>query len=996
MSRRWPVTASVVGVVLCAAAVVSYWPPAPETLLAEAQTALLQGDFDRAEQLALQVKSGQNLFASSRFIAGEAATKARHYERAIHSYATIPRDDSETAVRAAVFQGEVLRETGQLSAAEHEFHYVLQRDPGRLTVQERIAFLMCFTGRRWEALPHLRRLLDAGRASVDTLIMLGDYERPIADPDYLKRCRQNAGDDVLVQLAVVSEQLSHGKKLGAVPTLKAILQQRPGLISTQALLGELLVEKSAEFSRWHARLPDEASQHPDIWLARGLFARHQGNLPVATRCFWETVRRAPSHRRGNYQLGQVLKITQTTGADEFIQRASQLARLTQQFNTLLTSRGQDMETLRAIVTILKKTGRIVEARAWLHFATSRVKSAWPLELLESLPDVSVNSPFVLESANLTRTFDFSDLPDHQQALADISVQSVDSPGTTSTTSIRFQAETDCGIDFVYNNGQDPSTKGGRMFEQAGGGASVLDFDGDNRPDLYLTQGGLWKTGETSATPHKKFFDRIFRNCDGRRFIDVTQETGIHCLGFGQGSTAGDFNEDGFPDIYVSNVGANQLLMNNGDGTFSDVTQLSGLKSRVWTSSCTIVDLNADGLSDLFDVNYLTDNDVFTRICDGLGCSPKHFRGEPDMVHINQGDGSFTSISVIEMRAGVTDGLPRDSGLGVIAADIHQRGRPSLFITNDGVPNLFLKNTPSENSRNIRLEDSGFLSGLAFNEDGLAMACMGIAAGDVNGDQRLDFFVTNFRDEPNTLYIQDANGLFSDATSQYGLEFPSMSNIGWGTQFLDADLDGDPDLVLVNSDVDDLRDEGGGFGMLPQLFQNTGGYFDELRAEDAGPFFGTNLAGRGLATLDWNADGRMDFAVSVILDPAVIVTNTTTGGHFLNLEVRATRTARDAIGTTIEVTAGPKTWTRTLVAGDGYMACNQRLLQFGLGASTTVDHVRVTWPSGTVTTIDHLPADSTLRLVESYPTGTLRNGQELRSLTVNSRSGREVQASLPNR
>ncbi|MFP6764278.1 MAG: CRTAC1 family protein, partial [Planctomycetaceae bacterium] len=778
------------------------------------------------------------------------------------------------------------------------------------------------------------------------------------------------------------------------PALKAVIQQRPDLVSAQALLGELLVEEATEFLQWHVLLPDDADRHPDIWLARGLFARHQNDMPVAARCFWETIRLAPSHRRGNYQLGQVLQILKADGAENFISRASQLALLTQRLNTVLISRGQDLECLKSIVTILEGTGRMIEARAWAEFSTSRVTSDWPLEALERTSDLPMTGPLVLESANLSRQYNYSGLPDHRQLIS--SMHTVQDKGFTASpkVQIQFAAEADCGLDFIYNNGHDPSTRGGRMFEQAGGGTAVLDYDGDGWPDLFLPQGGVWKSGEQAATPLPEFFDRLFHNHNGRQLIDVTREAGIHCLGFGQGSSVGDFNNDGFPDLYIANVGANQLLINNGDGTFSDVTHRSGLQHRVWTSSCMIVDLNADGLADLFDVNYLTDNDVFTRICDGLGCSPKHFQGQPDMVHINQGDGSFTSLSVLEMRTGVTDGLPRDSGLGVIAADIHQRGRPSLFITNDGVPNLFLKNTPSENSHNIQLEDSGFLSGLAFNEDGLAMACMGIAAGDVNGDQRLDFFVTNFRDEPNTLYIQDANGLFSDATSQYGLEFPSMKNIGWGTQFLDADLDGDPDLVLVNSDVDDLREEGGGFGMRPQLFQNTGRQFDELTGAAAGPFFSTDLAGRGLAKLDWNRDGRMDFAVSVILDPAVIVTNRTTGGHFLNVEVRATRTARDAIGTTVEVTAGQNTWSRTLITGDGYMASNQRVLQFGLGNAGAVDHVQVTWPSGAVTTVEHLASDTTIRLVESYATGTLRDQQGLRSLPVNTQPVLEVQALLP--
>lgn len=268
--------------------------------------------------------------------------------------------------------------------------------------------------------------------------------------------------------------------------------------------------------------------------------------------------------------------------------------------------------------------------------------------------------------------------------------------------------------------------------------------------------------------------------------------------------------------------------------------------------------------------------------------------------------------------------------------------------------------------------------------------MGIAADDIDGNGTTDLFVTNFRDESNTLYLQDPPGLFLDATTATGLHSASVPYVGWGTQFLDADLDGDSDAVLVNGHVDDYRNEGGEYHMRPQFFRNRGnGRFEELPADEVGDWFARRFLGRGLARLDWNRDGRMDFAVSNIGDRASLLTNASESvGHFVNVRLHATRTARDAIGTRVTVTANERSWTRTLLAGDGYMASNERVLQFGVG-STKAANVRVEWPSGTVTQLNDLPVDVLIELVEGADVGTLWRGTQPASLPI----GREA-ASQP--
>ncbi len=517
-----------------------------------------------------------------------------------------------------------------------------------------------------------------------------------------------------------------------------------------------------------------------------------------------------------------------------------------------------------------------------------------------------------------------------------------------------------------------------MFEQTGGGVGVIDFDLDGWPDLYFTQGGNWPTGQAKPTSDPNVHDHLYRNLGGEQFRQVAAQAGVLNLGFGQGLTVGDFDSDGFPDLFVANIGANQLLRNNGDGTFSDVSQLLGSLPDQWTTSCVMVDLNGDGLLDIYAVNYLTGDNVFELICGGKACSPKVFPGAPDEVYLNQGDGSFLQLA---------NATPQQEakGLGVLAARFGDDPLPGLFIANDQVPNFFLQVTPDPaDSSAIQLTDRALLRGLAYNVDGLAMACMGIAADDLTGNGLLDFLVTNFMDEPNSLYLQDAPGLFIDATRAAGLQQPSFPYVGWGTQFFDADLDGQSDLVVTNGHVDDYRSEGKLYQMPPQFFINRGrARFEQLTADTLGDYFSDNYLGRGLAKLDWNRDGLVDFAVSNINQQATLVSNQTSGaGGYLNVELVGTTSARDCIGAGVAVTSDKGNWKRQLVAGDGYQASNQRLLQFGLGDATEVQTVTVNWPSGSRTIIENLPVNSAVSIVEGATRGFTRDGKPWTAVVAN--------------
>lgn len=538
------------------------------------------------------------------------------------------------------------------------------------------------------------------------------------------------------------------------------------------------------------------------------------------------------------------------------------------------------------------------------------------------------------------------------------------PRPAASSIIRFDVAA-AEIDFRYFNSAVPATPGARMFEFTGGGVGAADFDLDGRPDLYFTQGCRWPPDPTQ----REFLDRLYRNL-GDRYIDVTDAAAIVEPGFSQGIACGDYNEDGFPDVYVGNIGGNRLFRNNGDGTFGSAlpdtrtpTAPEEPQQLVWTTSVAIADVNGDSLPDLFDANYVTGSDVYERICDHDGtpgvCSPTVFDAERDRFWLNRGDGTFSEVGQL---VGLV--ASAGTGLGILAADFDESGRLSLFVANDARPNHFFQNMTETAGALPHFEENAAAFGLATDAAGSSQACMGIAAGDANGDGRLDLFVTNYVDESNTLYEQQADGTFADASRRAGLADPSRHLLGFGTQFLDANNDGWEDLVVANGHVDDFRFKGYAFDMPAEFFRNAAGVFHEEPPESLGFYFQNKHFGRGLARLDWNGDGRNEFAVSHLGEPAVLLTNASpTAGRSISLRFRATKSARDAIGTVVTIKTNRRRLVRQMTAGDGYQASNERKLVIGIGPADQVDSVSVRWASGHFDRFEALASGRTWLMIE---------------------------------
>ncbi len=858
---------------------------------------------------------------------------------------------------------------GRLSAAEADLRQLLQMQPDQPAVMHQLARLLRLQGRRWESIPLFLQLMRLDVCDVHELVLLGGIELSVDIPPEFLVAGSAAAADPLVWLWQAHQGDLATTAGTGTELLRRVVAAHPDLIEAQARLGQslLTVPDSEKWWQWHRQLPSAADYHPEIWFVRGSWYDSHDRPREAVRCYWETVRRDPDHRAANYRLSQILtSMDQLSSAEPFGERA----RLLQSLESLyiaLDSSPDDLNRMQKSADLTEALGRIPESAAWCRAALRRdPRLTWAEARLARLqPQLRADAAEtrVLAAANPALRVDLSSypLPEGEDPVG--SLQSAQTHDDAPPTFSFEDAALATGLAFQYVNGGNPAEGTLKMYEMSGGGVAVLDCDEDCWPDVWLTQGGSWppQPGQPDA------LDQLFRNSGQGGFRDVSDAAGLNEDGFSQGATAGDFDGDGFSDILVANIGQNRLCRNQGDGTFADVTQSSGINSREWTTSCLLADLNGDSWPDIYEVNYLTGDDVFTRVCrietkrGSVGiCTPGEFPAAQDRLWLSLGDGRFSDVTE---TSGIA--IPDGKGLGIVAADFDGSGRLSLFVANDAVPNFFFANETPSRGGPVRFRETALSRGLAVDRDGAPQACMGVAAGDADNDGLLDLFVTTFHDESNTLYRQQAGQYFTDDTRRFGLREPSLKMLGFGTQFLDADGDGRQDLVLTNGHIDDYRVSGQRFRMPPQCFRNLGdGRFLEESAASLGTWFQGEYLGRSLARLDWNRDGRDDFLVSHLDAPAALLTNQTQGGpHFLAIRLRGSVSDRDAIGATVRLTAAGKVFTRQLTAGDGYQASNQRQLIFGLADVDHVDQLLVRWPAGSQQEFAGITADREILLIE---------------------------------
>jgi hypothetical protein len=520
-----------------------------------------------------------------------------------------------------------------------------------------------------------------------------------------------------------------------------------------------------------------------------------------------------------------------------------------------------------------------------------------------------------------------------------------------------------GLDKFRHRSGTPEKKS--IIETPGSGVALLDYDYDGWLDIYLLNGSTIPALKGKEPPPQAM---LFHNNHDGTFTDVTAKAGVANERWGFGVAVGDYDNDGWSDIYIANYGKNRLYHNNHDGTFTDVAEKAGVALGDWSAGPTWGDYDRDGLLDLFVPGYVKfdpdhppiagQGNIPPGFCKFRGidvmCGPRGLLGEPDHLFHNNGDGTFTDVS---MKAKVSD-QNGYYGFAAVFVDVDDDGWVDLAVANDSVPNYLY-----HNRHDGTFDDVSYLSGFAFTEDGREQASMGIAVGDYNRDGKVDFYVTAFSDDYNALYRNDGDGNFSDVTYQAGLADPTIPFLAWGDGFLDFDNDGLLDIFVANGHVYpgvDQQDWGTTWAQRPQVFRN----IDGNKFREVPPATGSGLAdvitARGAAFGDLFNDGHIDVVINnVDSTPALLRNVVKNDNHWITLRlIGGPKSPRDAVGSKVFVTTGTVRQRADVFSGGSYGSSSDQREHFGLASATKIDKLEIQWPSGvkqevTVPSVDRI-------------------------------------------
>ncbi len=511
-----------------------------------------------------------------------------------------------------------------------------------------------------------------------------------------------------------------------------------------------------------------------------------------------------------------------------------------------------------------------------------------------------------------------------------------------------------GIDFLHVSGM---TEERYAPTANGSGVAIFDYDNDGKLDLYFATGTLLPLGTARTGPN-----RLYKNLADNRFRDMTEASGLGFAGYCQGIVIGDIDNDGDPDVFLCNYGGNVLFLNNGDGSFQDISKDAGIGGFHWSTGGAFLDYDNDGDLDLYVTNYgqwKIPGDV--QVCGSRNvrtyCIPTSIKPARHILYRNNGNLTFTEVTE---AAGVARSDGR--GFGVVAADLNGDNRIDLYVANDMCPNfVFL------NRGNGTFEDVSESSGAGYDAHGKTHAGMGVDAEDINGDGRPDLFVTNYWNEPNSLYMNLGDGMFEDRTPGSGMATDSTPWVGWGCTLSDFDNDGWPDCFVTNGHVDnnlELLGYNSPYAHPPLLHRNLEGHGFRLATRDAGTYFDEAHVGRGVAIGDLDNDGDIDIVVNHKDGvPALLRNDTKTSHHWVRLHLIGTIGNRDAIGARVEVELAGRTIARQRKGGSSLESAHDPRLLIGIGIESQAQKVSVHWPSGHVSVAEQLAADKSYRVVE---------------------------------
>ena len=501
-----------------------------------------------------------------------------------------------------------------------------------------------------------------------------------------------------------------------------------------------------------------------------------------------------------------------------------------------------------------------------------------------------------------------------------------------------------------------------LIETMSGGVAFLDFDRDGFQDLFFVNGGETPRGK-SKVPVR---NALYRNLGNGKFEDVSARAGVDHLDFyGMGVAVGDFDNDGFADLYVTGYPSSALFHNNGDGTFTNITDRAGVKNRdKWAASAAWFDYDRDGFLDLVVTNYARFSFGEPRSCELNGrrtyCEQKAYAGMPLTLYHNNGDGTFSDVSE---KSGVAKLIGR--ALGVVSIDVNNDGWPDLFVARDASPNLLLINKADGTFEDVAVD-----ADVAYDSHGLAKAGMGVDSADLNGDGKPDFVVTNFNDEYHSLYLSTSSSSYSDHTVVSRLAALTKPFVGWGAHFTDFDNDGNLDLLIVNGHINQVIETTRvdvKYEEPPLLLRNEGaGNFHDMR-EQAGSVFRSAYRGRGLAIGDFDNDGGVDAVFTRLDDKPVLLRNNWGGSNcWIGFDLQGRKSNRDAIGARVSVEVGKRKLVRWITGGASYLSSHDKRVVVGIpgNCTPTTLEAEIQWPSGTTQHVSKLQPKKYHHIVEA--------------------------------